>query len=275
MKMMPLASFALVTSLVAQNPEFSTPVPTTLSAIRAEAEAFRNVKVTFPAQFSSLGNLSNPFFTRFSPTDFTNFYVWADEQPIWQRADYEDMFGNLFYSKFGEQLQTIFNMPTYQRLQITGIIRNTFQNSPWIEVTEFDLLPNRVNAAVLTHMYRGEQFMAERRWERAIAELTFVPGAGVPAMVQAAAFRNLGVCYLRIGEAAQAVGCLESAVAFNPRHDNEVANLLTTARSQPGAELDRVVGIDDLEDYELPMWELFEGDDSGETGNTGSPQPMR
>jgi len=269
MKMMPLASFALAASLTAQNPEFSTPVSTTLTAIRADANAFRNVKVTFVAQFASLGNLTNPFFTRFTPTDFANFYVWADEQPIWQRDAYEDLFGNLFYSKLGSQLQSVFEMRAYQRLKVTGIIRNTFQNAPWIEVVEFDQLTDRVNSAVLSHMYRGEQFMGQRRWQRAIAELTLVPGAGVPSQVQCAAYRNLGVCYLRIGESSQAVSCLRAAAALSSEVDPWAESLLATAESKPAAELDRVVGLEELKDFERPMWEAFDD------GNSGYSQPLR
>src|SRR5262245_52170150 len=162
----------------------NTSVVTTLTNVKADPDAYRNVKVTFNVQFVSLGRIANPFFTRFTPAEFTNIYVWADEQPIWQRSSYEDMFGNMFYPKVGPQLQQIFELHMYERLSVTGIVRNTFQSTPWIEVTEFSPLSGQVNAAVLSHLYRGETFMSERRWQRAIAELTLAPGSGVPAAAQ-------------------------------------------------------------------------------------------
>ena len=258
MKTSLFAVLALCALSPAQDPEFTTPVATTLTQIRSDADAFRNVQVTFVAQFAGLGKISNPFFTRFTPSDYANFYVWADEQPIWRRTSYENIFGNLFYSKLAPKLQQVFELETYQRMRITGIIRNTFQNQPWIEVVDFELLPDRVDSAVLSHMYRGEQFMTERRWQRAIAELTMAPGPGVPQSVQASAYQNLGVCYLRIGEARQALGCLRTAVAMSERMDPELEMLLATAETKPSAELDRVVGQEGLKDFERPMWEAFE-----------------
>ncbi|MGE3171646.1 MAG: hypothetical protein AB7O97_03410 [Planctomycetota bacterium] len=252
----------LAANLPAQDPEFGTPVSTTLTTIRKDPEAFRNVKVRFTAQFASLGKLSNPFFTRFTPTDYSNLHVWADEQPIWQRDAYEDLFGNLFYPKTGKQLQEVFELRMYQRMEITAIVRNTFQNAPWIEIQDFAVVGDQVDAAVLAHMYRGEQFMAERRWQRAIAELTMAPGAGVPPEVQRAAYKNLGICYLRIGESNQAVGCLRTAAGLSTNFDHEIEHLLATAETRPSRELDRVVDHHGLKDFERPMWEAF--DDGGQ-----------
>ena len=73
-----------VTALPAQDNEFGNPVRTTIAAMRANPDAFHNVKVKFTAQFASLGRISNPFFTKFTPTEYTNFYGWSDDQPIWQ-----------------------------------------------------------------------------------------------------------------------------------------------------------------------------------------------
>ncbi len=261
MKTSLLATFVLCAfGLRAQDTDFSNPVTTTLTIVRQDPEAFRNVQVTFTAQFASLGKLSNPFFTRFTPAEYSNLHVWADEQPIWQREGYDNLFGNLFYPKEGSQLQQVFELKMYERLQITGIVRNTFQGEPWIEIVKFDTLAGRVDAAVLAHMYRGEQFMKERRWQRAIAELTLAPGAEVPNSVQAAAYKNLGVCYLRIGETDQAVNCLSQAAALNGTFDTEIEDLLATAQTKPSRELDRVVGSQSIKDFERPMWDAFEND---------------
>jgi len=263
MKTSLLAMVLCVAALPAQDTDFSNPVATTLTNIRLVPDAYRNVQVVFPVQFAALGKLSNPFFTKFTPADFSNFYVWADEQPIWQRTSYDHVFGNMFYPKTGSQLQQIFELRMYQRLQITGVVRNTFQDQPWIEVLSYDTLSGQVDAATLSHMYRGEQFMGERRWQRAIAELTLAPGSGVPAAVQAAAYKNLGICYLRIGESDQAVSALSMAQSLSPTPDREVEDLLATANTKPSRELDRVVGQTGLKDYERPMWEAFDNERGG------------
>ncbi|HLQ38227.1 MAG TPA: hypothetical protein VK348_10515 [Planctomycetota bacterium] len=256
-----LISFLLGAALLpAQDREFGSAVRTTLTQIRAEPEAYKGVKVVFPLQFASLGKLSNPFFTKFTPADFANFYAWAEEQPLWRQEAYEDLFGTLFYPKLGPKLEQLYQLRVYQRLQVTGVIRNTFQNQPWIEVTDFEVVPGQVDMAVLTHVYRGEQMMKERRWQRAIAELTLAPGEGVPETVLHAVHKNLGICYLRIGEIARAAAHLQAAAATCTEPDVEVERLIAVAAARPAQELDRSVNQSGLKDYERPMWEAFDGD---------------
>ena len=260
MKTSLLATLVLCAVLPAQDHEtqVDTPVVTTLTNIRKTPDAYTNVTVQFTVQFASLGKISNPFFTRFTPVEFANFYAWADEQPLWQRTSYEDVFGNLFYAKAGEQLQQVYSLSTYDRLSVTGVVRNTFQSMPFIEVTTFTKLSDQVNSASLAHMYRGEQLMTERRWQRAIAELTLAPNGSVPATLKTAAYKNLGVCHLRIGETQQAQTYLEMAKSLTTTNDLELNDLLANATASPSVELDRVVNNSGLKDSERPMWEAFD-----------------
>ena len=253
-----LVSFLLGAALPAQDPDFGDPVVTTLTQVRAEPEAFKNVKVTFPVQFASLGRISNPFFTKFTPTYFANFYAWADDQPIWQQAEYEDVFGMLFLSKTSTQLDQLYKLGLFERVQITGVVRNTFQNTPWIEVTEFVTLPGKLDTAVLTHMYRGEKLMSQRLWQRAVTELSHVAGSNVPAPAMVVAYRNLGTCMLRMGDPNQAIPYLQSAAALAKGGDPETAQLLATAMSSPEAAIDRTVDVKRFKDSERPMWDAFE-----------------
>lgn len=254
-------SFLLgVAALPAQDREFGTAVNTTLSQVRAEPEAYKNVKVTFMVQFASLGRISNPFFTKFTPTDFANFYAWADEQPIWQEKSYNDIFGMFFLSKSHPRLEELYEMRVYQRLAVTGVIRNTFQNMPWIEVTDFEPVEGQLDTAVLTHLYRGEKLMSQRLWQRAIAELSLAPGTGVPPQALRATHKNLGICLLRMGESQAAIGYLESAAQIGGGSDAEIETLLATARTQPDQAIDRTVDAKGLKESERPMWEAFEGD---------------
>lgn len=248
-----------------------SPVVTTLTALRQTPDAFRNVTVQFTVQFASLGKISNPFFTRFTPSEYANIYVWADEQPLWQRPAYEDLFGNIFYPKAGDQLQQVYEMSMYDRLQVTGVVRNTFQDAPWIEINSFTVLGEQVSSATLAHMYRGEQYMTERRWQRAISELTLAPAGEAPPALRCAAFKNLGICYLRIGESNQAVGFLQQAQSLSPTDDMEIEDLLATASTRPSNELDRVVGTSELKDHERPMWEAFDSN----TQNQQNATPLR
>lgn len=252
-------------ALPAQDREFGVAVPTTLAAVRAEPEAFKNVKVQFTLQFASLGRIANPFFTKFTPTDFTNFYAWADEQPIWQQAAYDDLFGMLFLSKSHPKLDQLYALRTYQRVEVTGVIRNTFQNVPWIEVIDFTPKKEQLDTAVLTHLHRGEKLMEQRMWQRAIAELSLAPGEGVPPTATRAVHRNLGVCLLRLGEVQLALSYLESASRMGKASDIELEKLIAVARTAPDQAIDRTVDSRTIKDGERPMWEAFEADQKGRT----------
>jgi hypothetical protein len=254
-------SFLLgVAALPAQDREFGVAVNTTLTHVRSEPEAYKNVKIAFTIQFASLGRIANPFFTKFTPTDFANFYAWADEQPIWQEKSYNDVFGMLFFTKFSDKLERLYSLRLYQRIRCTGVVRNTFQNMPWIEVLDFEEVDGQLDTAVLSHLNRGEKLMEQRLWRRAIAELSLAPGSGVPDHALRATHRNLGTCLLRLGEADAAIGYLESASALAGGNDLEVENLLALAKAQPEPAIDRTVDSKSLKDSERPMWEAFDGD---------------
>ena len=240
-------------------------VETTLTAIRGAPESFKGVSVAFRVQFASIGTLQNPFFTRFVASDFANFYAWSDDQPIWRRTEYDDVFGLLFLSKEHEQLDDVFHLEAYDRLEVRGVVRNTFQGMPWIEVTGFQRVGGKVNTATLTHLYRGEQHMEESEWSRAISELSLAPAGEVPKHVRAAVHKNIGVCYLRMGEQQVALGHFNSAAALGK--DREIQRLVTVAESRPGAGLDRSVNRQAVRDDERPLWEAFYELDAVETKN--------
>ncbi len=247
-----------VAALPAQDREFGAPVSTTLDQVRAEPHAYKNVNVKFTVQYASLGRISNPFFTKFTPSDFANFYGWADEQAIWQENSYEDLFGMLFLSKFSDQLEELYQLETYDRIQIHGVVRATFQDMPWIEVLAFEKLDSKLDTTVLTHLYRGEKLMQQRLWQRAISEFSVVPGDDVPANAQIAAFQGLGTCLLRIGEAQSALGYLQTAKDMTDGRNRQINRLLAIAQESPEEAIDRTVDSRVLKDHERPMWEAFD-----------------
>ncbi len=233
-------------------------VSTTLTAIRQNPEAYKNVWVSFTAQFAAIGRVSNPFFTQFVPSEYANLHVWADEQAIWQEEDYRDVFGLMFLSKESELLQSLYKQKVYQRLSFTAVVRNTFQGQPWIEVIGFSEVSGKLNTATLAHIYRGEKYMAERQWTKAISELSLAPAANVPQAVLAEIHKELATCYLRLGESGTAVSHLESAMSMMPEVTRELQQLAQVAQNNPETELDRSVNSVELSDHERPMWEAFE-----------------
>ncbi len=241
-------------------------ITTTLTQVREEPEAFKNVKIRFTVQFCSLGNLSNPFFTQFTPTEYVNFHAWADEQPIWQKTAYEDVFGMLFYSKNNDDLGELCSTKIYQRLELSGVVRNTFQGTPWIEVTGYEALDGSVDTATLAHLYRGEQHMQNRRWQRAVSEFRLANTDNAPTSVQFAVQKNLGICNLRMGEVDSARTHLSAASEIDST-DVQVKRLLATAKEAPASGLDRTVDKGSVKEHERPLWEAFAATASGSKSN--------
>lgn len=235
------------------------PVPTTLTALRKNPEAFRNVWVTFPVQFASMGKVSNPFFTRFVPSEYANFHAWGGEQAIWRKPEYDNAFGLLFLSKGSQHLDRLFQLKLYDRVRCKAIVRDAFQGQPWVEVVELERLPHKVNTATLSHIYRGEQHMAKGKWNRAISELSLAPMASIPATVKASVHGSLGECYLKIGESAAAIKQLDMAMALlGDETTAGIRRLHAAAKIGPAAEIDRRVNRRSIKDHERPMWEAFE-----------------
>lgn len=277
----PTLALALTTclcSLPAQGPEISSEgkliIDTSLDALRADPDAFKAVWVRFDVQFSSLGAVSNPFFTRFEPIDFANFYVWGGDQPIWRRDSYDDVFPTLFMSKRNPNLKELYTVKQYERLRVTGMVQNTFQALPWIEVTEFQRLPSEVDTPTLAHLYRAERHMQNREWRKAISELSLAPSADKPGFVRASVHKNMGVCHLRLGEADQARHHLQLAQNLESG-DRELNQLAAAAVKDPRSELDQGVDKDSVPEVDLPLWTAFEDEQAETRPTTGTAKPQR
>ena len=233
-------------------------VPTTLEQLRETPDAFKGVWVRFEIQFCSLGRISNPFFTEFDPSRFANFYAWSGEQEIWRKAEYDNVFGCLFVDKELPVVDELYDKKLYQRFVATGVVRNVFQDRPWIEVRQFEPCPGQVDTPTLAHLYRAEKHMVDRDWQKAISELSMAPSADKPRFLRTAVHKNLAVCYLRVGEATQARSHLEVANRLQTQPDRELTQLSQVAAENPQAALDQGVDKGAVGEADRPLWEAFE-----------------
>jgi hypothetical protein len=247
---------ATITPALMAGGEKAKAVPTTLTKIRKTPDAFKNVRVRFPIQFVSLGQVKNPFFTRFVPQRFANFYCWADEQQIWDRSQYEDIFGLMFMAKDNEQLSAIYKLKPYQRMMVTAVIRNTFQGDPWIEVLKFEGLEKAVNTASLSHLFRGHLCMQKKQWGRALAELSLAPGDHLPGHVMGRIHKDLARCYLGLGEPVMASHHLKQAAAKLQTVDSELRQMAQVAKARPET-IPGPASEGPMKGHQRPMWEAF------------------
>jgi Tfp pilus assembly protein PilF len=106
-------------------------------------------------------------------------------------------------------------------------------------------------------MYRSELHMKARKWHQAISELSLAPTSTVPDFVRAAIHKNMGICYLRIGETDAAHEHLKSAMNYDKEHDFETEELVRLATQRPEDALDRKVDRSGVKEADRPMWEAF------------------
>lgn len=247
-----------------------------LGQLRSMAGAFEKVHVRFEAQFCSLGQVWNPFFTRFVPSEYANFYAWSGDQPIWRKDSYEDVFGMLFISKSSPELPLLYKLRTYDRVRIEGVVQDTFQGQPWIEVVKLEPITGRVDSPTLSHLYRADTYMQRREWNKAVSELSLAPGGDQPAHVLAAINKNLGVCYLRLGEVGRAQTYLATAERLTNGVDLELSRLTLAAADDPSSQIDRQVDRSKVNESRRPLWEAFEDLDSTGSTRAGAPaKPQR
>ncbi|MEZ5988602.1 MAG: hypothetical protein R3F30_05675 [Planctomycetota bacterium] len=255
-----------------QDDDLYEPKDVTMEQVRGNATAFKNVHIRFTCQFHGIGAVHNPFFTRFTRADFANFAVWGDNQKIWNEGEYQNPLPGLFVAKIGrdETLKTIYQLQRYQRIEVTGIVRNVFLDEPWIEVFSVTPVANKVSIPTLTHMHKAVDYMAQRKWALAGSELNQAMTSELPTFYQGWIHAYMGECFMRLGKADNARTQLSYAMDFLP-NELSVAQNLQTVTHNPKA------GIDTMEDAGKgipknlePVWVAVEEPRSAPRGSSSA-----
>jgi len=234
---------------------FTQPKTTTLSAIRNNPDAFKNVWVTFDIQFGGFSTVYNPFFTRFVPTDYVGLAAWGAEQEIWKLEEFRKDFHFLFVDKRSSAATPLYKLKKYQRARLVGLVRNTFQGTAWIEITELKPLPKSLDEATLFHMVRGETFMKEGKWKAARSQLLQASASpNAPGKVKGVIWSDLASCYMKMGDFPQAQKALALAKQAWPDYP-QTRMLAKTLEEHPIQGMDNKVQVSDLKDWEKPLWQ--------------------
>lgn len=237
---------------------FGIPKDTTLQTIRDIPDAFKNVWVRFTGQFFSVGPIHNPFFTRFTRADYVNFAVWAHDQKIWEKEEFDNPCSTLFCSKAsGDLLTTVYDLQMYERVRVTGIVRNTFKGEPWIEVNRVEPIAGRITTASLTHLGRARRMIQNHRWQQATVELNLASSQSLTEHARGWVHAYLGLCYMRVGKPNEAEDHLEVAAGLLPQ-EQDVQEWLDGLARDPRGEVDTHVTMSQVRSGDRPMWEAVE-----------------
>ncbi len=251
---------------------FTKPKETTLSAIRDNPEAFKNVWVTFEIQFGGLSTVYNPFFTRFVPTDYVGLSAWGTEQEIWKLEEFRKDFHFLFVDKRSSAAIPLYKLKKFQRARVVALVRNTFQGTAWIEITELTPLPKSLDEATLFHMVRGETLMKEGKWKAARAQLMKASASpNAPGKVKGVIWSDLAVCYTKTGDFPQARKALALAKQAWPDYP-QTKHLAQVLQERPIQGMDNRVEVSNLKEWEKPLWQDLPGEE-GKKGEGKTSKP--
>ena len=271
---------------------FGVPKDTTLETVRRSPHAFKNVWIRFTGHFFGIGTVHNPFFTRFTRSDFVNFGLWADDQKIWERKEFDNPCSTLFCQKTsGELLTQIYALQRYERVTLTGIVRNAFQGEPFIEVTSVQPAEGKLTTATLTHMARAHQLMQNHKWQQAALELNLASSQSLTNNARGWIHAYLGLSLMRIGRPFEAKKQLTKANKMLP-NEQIVEEWMETLAKDPRSVVDNHVRVSAVRRGDRPMWEavgdkkknakaapnrglMWRGTNNRSTGRSGSKQPAR
>ena len=253
---------------------FTQPKETTLTAIRNNPDAFKNVWVTFDIQFGGLSTVYNPFFTRFVPTDYVGLAAWGVEQEIWKLEEFRKDYQFLFVDKRSSAAIPLYKLKKYQRARVVGLVRNTFQGTAWIEITEIRPLPKSLDETTLFHMVRGETFLKEGKWKAARSQLLQASASpNAPGKVKGVIWSDLAQCYLKLGDFPQARKALAMAKQAWPKNP-QAAQLAKILEEHPIQGMDNRVEVSSMKDWEKPLWQDLPQEE-GSKSSKSSPKKSR
>lgn len=202
-----------------------------LERVIQSPESFRGNLVTFVVQFHRLGSIENPFFTKFESDWYTNFAVWPESAPIWEKNAYKSDFPFMFVKRGTDLAAAILQAPMYSRWVVTGRVEEVFRGKPWIDVTAVKRLETQIDEPALVHLVKGLMLRDLRRYDAAAAEFRAVDRQEIPENVRVMAIREEGLALHNAGKSDLGVARLEQALSIAPTDKNTEAALIAMRAS--------------------------------------------
>jgi hypothetical protein len=150
--------------------------------------------VRLQLQFSSRVATWNPYMTRFGPGQFTACQAWTDEQFPWIKAEYDAPAARVFSRTGSAADWALENAKPGARFEMTGIVRETFLDLPWVEVVGVLPLPERISEGTSIHAAKACDLMKARSFGLAESELQQAITDDLPPLARTELVRLLGLC---------------------------------------------------------------------------------
>jgi len=130
-----------------------------LAKVLETPSLFKNSTIRFNAKFTQTGNLSRVFHTKYDLSEYINLAVWPDEVKLWQKDGLKLFLPLLFVKKSSNNATIVGKLKKYQRIQITGLVTNDYQDQPWIEILDIKVLDKKaLSEEALYHIRLGDKY---------------------------------------------------------------------------------------------------------------------
>ncbi len=202
-----------------------------LEQILAHPQAFKGMDVTFAVQFHQLGQIDNPYYTRFEKGQFVNFAAWSDSAALWDKKAYGADFPYLFIDRIAKESQTILTASPYDRFLVTGRVSSVFRGKPWIEVVGLKALDKKLTEPTLIKMVKAYKLKKAKRFDAAATEFNRATNEKLPVGVQTVLNKEAGVCFAAARRFKDALVPLEKAAILMPK-DKDLQKILAHCRKE-------------------------------------------
>ncbi|PCJ58974.1 MAG: hypothetical protein COA79_11485 [Planctomycetota bacterium] len=130
-----------------------------LSKVLLSPGLFKNSIIRFEAKFIRPGKISRVFHTKYNLSEYLNFSVWPDEVKLWKKNGLKNFLPLAFVKKTSPKATVIGKLKKYQRIRITGLVSNDYQNNAWVEVLSIKVLEKKsLSEDALYHIRLGDKY---------------------------------------------------------------------------------------------------------------------
>ncbi len=203
----------------------------TLNDLLKTPREYVDVEVKFKVYFDAAGKNFNPYFTRFNEEAWGNFSAYPIDARLYDKRDFPRPYPFFFASKMDKDWKRVKDVDHLRVIQITGVVRDVFQNQPWIEVLSWSGSSGGLSEDDVRDVVHADANYVAGKYKDAARLYERADSSSLPGTVRADLQRRLGDAYFHAGEYGDAQDAYELGLRYAP----ESAVLKQGAEASEGA----------------------------------------
>jgi len=121
------------------------------------------------------------YLTLFDPSDWACLEAWSDDLFLWRPEHFARSSPCLFVRRDSPAARMLAERRPYERLVVTGLVRQVFAGRPWIEVRDVRLAPESLTEPTIFHAARAIELFEQGRADLGESEMERALAAPMPA----------------------------------------------------------------------------------------------